>query len=1479
MCSDLAFNEIAGRICQCDVSGKCPCRANVRGWRCDHCKDATFSLTDANPLGCFGCFCFEKTNRCDQSKTFWTTIHMPPRKVTFGFSDHPAESILGFNTISDDSQVQIIGSNDITDRPYYWQLPKEFLGDQVASYNGYLTFRTLSQESSRFPDEMLRRHPLIILQGNHRLILHHFGKESTSTMVSPFVGVLHRIHLHESEWTLAENPRQEVTRKVLMIALQKVQHILIRASNGPDVSSSFISDLTLDTSSDVISPTDNYTAIGIEQCKCPPAYKGASCQDPNIGYYRKRIANYLDSKDPIDLVGWAEPCPCNNRSRTCDPETGHCFNCTENTTGPFCNLCASGYFGDPMQNVPCLPCHCPLPGFSFAKTCQNRGPNDYICSECEQGYFGDRCEQCAPGYFGNPLEKIACLKCDCSPYGSLDADCDPTTGQCKCKEGFRGRDCRICLPRHVQTETGCLDCDGPCTGLLLDDLDSINATLEEFPNIDWKNLPYIKFSHILNRYMEMNEELKKKKMLINQGNNLINNLTASFDFEALADILYLKTYEMEGKMAPLIGDILRNGDNAQRLLEFIQDIYDDLLRLLKNLKDLAGEGSNSQDSDTVRLLAKAEQYLSEIKIRNFGPRLNEAERENRLSKALLERILGLLKLPNLDKDWLSRLNRLMKLLSSTVSIVQERVQKPVSISLNKLSEGQQIKASVNSLISESDKMARLAENDLTNARDLINRARNALNDFAMRHGLFPSIERELRNAAIKLKELRDSLTRLNPEYRDKYVEPCKRHADELEKQLNYLRSLFTDTENVSRYAVQAAQVYNKIILALERAEQSAKRAQAAAERAYKEAYPSEDDSLVKRAQLAEQRSYQLLEAARDLRDNKILALQKQLAGVKIIIDQLHKEITALRNDVDTFNRNMDQLPKGTRKLITETEQRISDILENLGNTHSSVDKIIEQIAREINPGVDRLREGTAAGVENLTNIIEKARLQLKDSATLLINSENLRDKVEQVKAMFELDLTDLIHRILLARQKAASIRVSLKADRNEMCFKSYKPQIKPSSSNTITLHYAISDADIRNSLILFVSEPSTQQNASDADFMAIEMINRRIRFIWNCGRGPKYVDHPLEIKTSYDGFKSIESWYKIEVIRVNNVVNLTVSPTLSAHKSLDSKITKTAISDPTAIKMNFNSNTDFYIGSLPDSIVTTRAVLNRRFTGCIHEVFFDSQKIGLWNFATSAGCNGCVEGIIEVYDHNVFFFDAQSSYGFMDQIARYNREKYSIAFDFSTFDENALLFFAGNPDTGDFVSISLQDGRVLYQFSIANITRLQLRTRKQYNIGKWVKVSAERDRYNGVFYVEDEEIEGSIDRGSYQQDLNYAQLYFGGVTANFTQSLWLNVIFRPFLGCMRAIQIDTTSLNLLNGQTHGVFAGCKDRTWRSARFNGKGFLELDARTLKEDDDFSFTVATNQTDALLLLSTFAGQNPFKNNQYRDSVSDQVLIISC
>ena len=157
-----------------------------------------------------------------------------------------------------------------------------------------------------------------------------------------------------------------------------------------------MSDVTLDIAVKEWSASAD-VAVAVEQCNCPPNYVGSSCEDCAPGYFRAQTGPF---------GGFCVPCQCHDHSDTCDSVTGKCLNCQHNTVGDHCEKCQSGYHGDATIGTPsdCLICACPLPVASnnFADSCDVSDNGYVIECQCQTGYTGPHCESCAPGFFGQP---------------------------------------------------------------------------------------------------------------------------------------------------------------------------------------------------------------------------------------------------------------------------------------------------------------------------------------------------------------------------------------------------------------------------------------------------------------------------------------------------------------------------------------------------------------------------------------------------------------------------------------------------------------------------------------------------------------------------------------------------------------------------------------------------------------------------------------------------------------------------------------------------------------------------------------------------------------------------------------------------------------------------------------------------------------------------------------------------------------------
>uniref|UniRef100_A0A8C9VXN4 Cadherin, EGF LAG seven-pass G-type receptor 2 n=1 Tax=Scleropages formosus TaxID=113540 RepID=A0A8C9VXN4_SCLFO len=180
--------------------------------------------------------------------------------------------------------------------------------------------------------------------------------------------------------------------------------------------------------------------------------------------------------------GCAPPDPCD--SNPCPPNSY----CSDDWDSYSCS-CDPGYYGNSCTDV------CSLNPCEHQSACTRRpsSSHGYTC-DCPGGYFGQYCENrmdlpCPRGWWGHdtcgpcscPTDRgfdadcnktsgacrckdnhyraadgDSCLPCDCYPVGSLSRACEPDSGQCRCKAGVMGRRCDRCdNPFAEVSPSGC----------------------------------------------------------------------------------------------------------------------------------------------------------------------------------------------------------------------------------------------------------------------------------------------------------------------------------------------------------------------------------------------------------------------------------------------------------------------------------------------------------------------------------------------------------------------------------------------------------------------------------------------------------------------------------------------------------------------------------------------------------------------------------------------------------------------------------------------------------------------------------------------------------------------------------------------------------------------------------------------------------------------------------------------------------------
>uniref|UniRef100_A0A8C5LBW9 Basement membrane-specific heparan sulfate proteoglycan core protein n=1 Tax=Jaculus jaculus TaxID=51337 RepID=A0A8C5LBW9_JACJA len=451
-------------IVRCDERGStgtageaCRCKNNVVGRLCNECADGSFHLSARNPDGCLKCFCMGVSRHCSSSTWNRAQVHT-------GASEEPTQFTLtnaaGTHTTSEGISSPVPGEllfssfHSLLTGPYFWNLPSSFRGDKVTSYGGELRFTVTQRPHPGSPS--LHRQPLVVLQGNGIFLEHHASRDPVPGQPSDFT-----VPFREQAWQRPDG--QPATREHLLMALAGIDALLIRASYTQQQAESRVSGISMDVA--VPENTGQDLALEVEQCTCPPGYRGPSCQDCDTGYTRMPSGLYL---------GTCERCSCHGHSEVCEPESGACQGCQHHTAGARCEQCQPGYYGDAQQGTPqdCQPCPCygaPAAG-QAAHTCFLDTDGHPTCDSCSPGHSGRHCERCAPGYYGNPSQGQPCRRddqvpevpgCACDPHGSVSSQCD-AAGQCQCKAHVEGLTCSRCRPDHFHLSAsnpkGCLPC-------------------------------------------------------------------------------------------------------------------------------------------------------------------------------------------------------------------------------------------------------------------------------------------------------------------------------------------------------------------------------------------------------------------------------------------------------------------------------------------------------------------------------------------------------------------------------------------------------------------------------------------------------------------------------------------------------------------------------------------------------------------------------------------------------------------------------------------------------------------------------------------------------------------------------------------------------------------------------------------------------------------------------------------------------------
>ncbi|CAF3522929.1 unnamed protein product [Rotaria socialis] len=320
-------------------AGRCMCKYNVEGDRCDQCKRNHFYLNPTTPNGCLACFCSGVSSDCRSSD--WRRQALPLalndwNAVPKNFATDTYEARNSIQQRNGGREIALDQSSlgRPNDEVLYWKAPKEVLGDIVTLYDGTIDIHFTNDGDS---NQAQSNDEFIWLRGNNIDLVHKLPKtqkfeaNQDSTYSVPC-----------NERTFTRKDGTYIDRENILMALSDLDTFLVKINPIGGQRNAVLRGVTLNVAA-VNGNAD--TAFTVESCSCPANYTGTSCEKCADGYGR-----------PHPLVGiylgqcWSCRALCHERSDQCDRDSGKCSNCQDNSEGDRCERCRAGYVLDARTN-------------------------------------------------------------------------------------------------------------------------------------------------------------------------------------------------------------------------------------------------------------------------------------------------------------------------------------------------------------------------------------------------------------------------------------------------------------------------------------------------------------------------------------------------------------------------------------------------------------------------------------------------------------------------------------------------------------------------------------------------------------------------------------------------------------------------------------------------------------------------------------------------------------------------------------------------------------------------------------------------------------------------------------------------------------------------------------------------------------------------------------------------------------------------
>ncbi|XP_039626988.1 laminin subunit beta-2 isoform X1 [Polypterus senegalus] len=281
--------------------------------------------------------------------------------------------------------------------------------------------------------------------------------------------------------------------------------------------------------------------------KCLYNTEGPGCGVCRAGYFgdasrrdcRKCTCNFLGT----------DRSQCRSQEEcTCERSSGQC-QCMPNVVGRNCDHCAVNFW-NLASGSGCIACGCD-PNNAISPAC-----NEFTGKcQCRQGFGGRTCQECQDNYWGDP--NVQCRACDCDPRGIEISQCRRSTGHCVCRQGVSGVRCDQCARGFSGKFPDCQPCH-QCFGdwdRVVQDLAARTRNLaERARQIQQTGLTGVYEKN----FRELEEKLAQAQTIVNARNATAESITKLMD---LMKGLRNKISELTDTLNRLEGQLTTVQDN------------------------------------------------------------------------------------------------------------------------------------------------------------------------------------------------------------------------------------------------------------------------------------------------------------------------------------------------------------------------------------------------------------------------------------------------------------------------------------------------------------------------------------------------------------------------------------------------------------------------------------------------------------------------------------------------------------------------------------------------------------------------------------------------------------------------------------------------------------------------------------------------------------------------------------------------------